>query len=201
MREVSYKNRNQCLDIGHWFCRYVSNISCIDYIAEKCVLNDFISSKAVYVITSRYIRKMPRMNWKMYDYIRCDCKTLNIAVHTGTQQTLEICKGCGQPLASHVKTFIIPQFGFECDGDISKRPGLTKPERIYRGEISYVGYRNDTEHIDLQIGNASIELLVSRADEMAMINESGFYVCSTCGYTDLDEKTSVSHMRRMATVY
>ena len=146
------------------------------------------------LITSRYIRKMPRMNWKMYDYVRCDCKTLNIAVHTGTQQSLEICRGCGQPLASHVKTFIIPQFGFECDGDISKRPGLTKPERTYRGEISYVGYRNDTEHVDLQIGNANIELLVSRADEMAMINESGFYVCSACGYTDLDEKTSVSHI-------
>ncbi len=147
------------------------------------------------LITSRYIRKMPRMNWKMYDYIRCECNTLNIAVHTGTDQVIKTCRGCGKQLNNTaVRTFIIPQFGFECDGNINKRPGLTKPERTYRGEISYVGYRTDTEHMNLQIGNAEIELLISRADEMAMINESGFYVCSTCGYTDLDEKKCVSHI-------
>ena len=146
------------------------------------------------LITSQYIRKMPRMNWKMYDYIRCECNTLNFAVHTGAQQVMKDCKGCGRPLGLHARTFIIPQFGFECDGDVSKRPGLTKPERTYRGDISYVGYRTDTEHMNVQIGNASIELLISRSDEMAMINESGFYVCSACGYTDLDDKMSVSHM-------
>ena len=36
--------------MGHWFYHCVSTISCIDYIAEKSILNDFISRKAVYVI-------------------------------------------------------------------------------------------------------------------------------------------------------
>ncbi len=148
------------------------------------------------LITSRYIRKVPKMNWKMYDYIRCDCKTLNIAVHTGEQNGLETCRSCGKPLSAYHRTFLVPQFGFECDGELNQRPGLKKPERTYRGDISYVGYRTDTDHIPVIIGDSSLELLVSRGDEMAMINESGFYVCNACGFTVLDEKNAQSYIRR-----
>lgn len=32
-------------------------------------------------------------------------------------------------------------------------------------------------------------IIRSKGDEMAVINDSYFFVCETCGYTDLDEKT------------
>ena len=141
------------------------------------------------LITSRYIRKIPQMGWKMYDYIRCEkCQTLNIAVHTSGKTRFEECRCCKNDISSNVGTFIIPEFGFACDGDLNKRPGLKKPEKTYRGEVSYVGYRTDTEQIPVLIGDAKLELIVSRGDEMAVLNESKFFVCKGCGYTDLDDK-------------
>ena len=146
------------------------------------------------LITSRYIRKIPQMGWKMYDYIRCGkCQTLNIAVHTTGKTQFEQCRCCKQEFASVSRTFIVPEFGFACDGDLNKRPGLKKPEKTYRGEISYVGYRTETEHIPVEIGTSQLEMLVSHGDEMAVLNESGFYVCKGCGYTELDEKSAIAH--------
>lgn len=143
------------------------------------------------LITSRYIRKIPNMSWKQYDYILCDCKTLNIDQHTDEDEfsKLDSCKQCGKLFeVSSRKVFLVPQFGFEADGDKITKPGLKKPERTYRSEIAYVGYKNEIEMYKYQIGNSSFELDMSQADEMAVINESKFFVCEQCGYTILDEK-------------
>ena len=144
------------------------------------------------LITSRYIRKVPRMGWKMYDYIYCDCSTLNIEPHVDENENPGLCSchQCGAILdSSKKKTFLIPSFGFQADGSKVEKPGLKKPERTYRGEISYVGYRNKVERKAFNINGTMIETAASRGDEMAVINESNFYVCETCGYTDLDEKS------------
>ena len=143
------------------------------------------------LITSRYIRKIPNMSWKQYDYILCECKTLNIDPHTVEDEfsKLDSCKQCGKPLDSvSRKVFLVPQFGFEADGDKITKPGLKKPERTFRSEISYVGYKNEIEVHKFQIGSASFELGMSQADEMAVLNESRFFVCEQCGYTVLDDK-------------
>ncbi len=143
------------------------------------------------LITSRYIKKIPRMSWKQYDYILCDCKTLNIDPHTEDDEfsNLNSCKQCSKLLnVASREVFLIPQFGFEADGDRIRKPGLKKPERTYRSEIAYVGYKNDIEIHKYQIGNSSFELGMSQADEMAVLNKSKFFVCEQCGYTVLDDK-------------
>lgn len=144
------------------------------------------------LITSRYIRKVPNMSWKMYDYIRCEgCKTLNIEQHTGNDSLTELysCKVCGQPFTrGSKKTFIIPEFGFEADGDKIEKPGLKKPERTYRSDIAYIGYKNKIDFERFRIGSSIIDIGISFNDEMSVINESNFYICETCGYADLDEK-------------
>lgn len=142
------------------------------------------------LLTSRYIRKIPRMSWKMYDYIQCECRTLNIAPHIENpeQELIPNCRQCGKSFIGKApRTFIIPAFGFEADDKIQK-PGLKKPERTYRGEIAYVGYRNNIEMMPFSIGNSEIQLGLSQADEMAVLNDSNFFVCETCGFTDLDEQ-------------
>lgn len=144
------------------------------------------------LITSRYIRKVPRMSWKMYDYVWCPkCSTLNIETHIGDGHSPSIveCKQCYEPLDKKKPgTFIIPSFGFEADGEKIEKPKLIKPEKTYRSDIAYVGYGTDISMQRHMIGNASIEVTFSKADEMAVLNESAFYVCETCGYTDLDPK-------------
>ncbi|WP_028309572.1 helicase-related protein [Desulfitibacter alkalitolerans] len=143
------------------------------------------------LITSRYIRKIPNMSWKQYDYILCECKTLNIDPHTEDDEfsNLDSYKQCGKLLnIASRKVFLIPQFGFEADGDRITKPGLKKPVRTYKGEIAYVGYKNDIAMNRFEIKKASIELGLSKADEMAVLNESNFYVCEYCGYTVLDNK-------------
>lgn len=143
------------------------------------------------LITSKYIRKIPRMSWKQYDYIICEkCNTLNISpkVIEDEHSELQSCRQCKNNFnVAKRKTFLVPEFGFEADNKIEK-PGLIKPERTYRNEIAYVGYKNVIDFNKYEIQDATVELGISSADEMAILNESNFFVCETCGYTDLDDK-------------
>jgi|BioPla2DNA2_1021312.scaffolds.fasta_scaffold11179_2 ATP-dependent helicase YprA (DUF1998 family) len=143
------------------------------------------------LITSRYIRKIPGMSWKQYDYIICEkCNTLNISpkVIDDEHSELQSCRQCKNNFnTAKRKTFLVPEFGFEADNKIEK-PGLIKPERTYRNEIAYVGYKNVIDFHKYEIQDATVELGISSADEMAILNESNFFVCETCGYTDLDDK-------------
>lgn len=147
------------------------------------------------LITSKYIRKVPSMSWKLYDYIMCDkCNTLNISprVEDDEHSELQSCRQCSNTFnVSKRKTFLVPEFGFESDNKIEK-PGLIKPERTYRNEIAYVGYKNNIDFNKFEIEDAMVELGISSGDEMAILNESNFFVCETCGYTDLDDKVFVN---------
>lgn len=139
------------------------------------------------LITSQYIKKMPNMDWRQFDYIYCDeCKTLNIGIHTELKITEELqkCRGCGKELdKKSVQTFLIPEFGFKA-GMITKA-GLVKPKRTYNSEVAYIGYRNDITYEQHTKGNRTYELAYSQNDEMAVLNRSNFYVCTDCGYTHL----------------
>lgn len=142
------------------------------------------------LITSRYIKKIPKLGWKMYDYVRCECNTLNIEVHAEDkkEQGLGFCKCCRTPLEEkNQRTFLVPSFGFLADGDKIEKPGLKRPEKTYRGDVSYVGFRNDIETERCEVEHSILEIAMSRGDEMAVLNEANFFVCRSCGYTDLDE--------------
>lgn len=138
------------------------------------------------LITSQYIKKVPNMDWRRFDYIYCDCKTLNIEPHIDykDEEHLQTCRVCGESLAKErMGTFIVPEFGFEA-GKVEKA-GLIKPRRTYNSEVSYVGYRSDIQYDQFKKGNREYEMAYSQNDEMAVLNCSNFYVCNTCGYTHL----------------
>ena len=142
------------------------------------------------MITSQYIKKIPGMEWKRFDYVYCDkCDTLNIGMNASVRDAVDIdnCRACGNELDKRrVNTFIVPEFGFEA-GMITKA-GLIKPKRTYRGDVSYVGYRNDITFEEHDRGNRTYEIAYSQNDEMAVLNQAPFYVCSTCGYTHLAQR-------------
>lgn len=143
------------------------------------------------LITSRYIKKIPKIGWKMYSYIQCDeCRTLNIKPFAedepGKDGITECCQ-CHKKSTSSPKVFLIPAQGFIADGNMIRKPGLKKPERTYRGEISYVGFNNSVQENTYSIGNAIVSVRSSQNDEMAVLNKSPFYVCENCGYSEVDE--------------
>lgn len=141
------------------------------------------------------------MSWKIYDYIKCDkCNTLNLHPHlTMNDDKFKTCKQCGEELSiSKKETFLIPSFGFEAgyEGkDKITKPKLVKPEKTYRGEISYVG-NSEFEFIKHEVGVGCVEVSNSKMDEMAVLNKSNFFVCESCGYTELADVPGKRFIRK-----
>lgn len=148
------------------------------------------------LITSRYIKKIPNIGWKMYSYIKCEqCQTLNIKTFTTDEDNVSSiteCCQCLQPFTQSPKVFLIPAQGFAADGEKIRKPGLKKPERTYRSDIAYVGFNTDFIENRYEIGNAILNVKTSQNDEMAAINDNPFYVCSRCGYADMDPNQFVN---------
>ena len=142
------------------------------------------------LITSRYIRKVPNELWKMYDYTICsNCNS--VILLKGSEENSHKCPVCNEEISAFVKTFLIPEAGFIADPKGISKPGLVKPKRTYNNETSYIG--NDTgSFVDYTIGNAHLQTRQSQKDEMIVINQSNFYTCTLCGYSEVDNKTLIS---------
>lgn len=143
------------------------------------------------LFTGRYIKKIPQIGWKMYDYLICDhCKTLNIDPHTGNEANTRLtqCRMCANELdIQQLKTFIVPAFGFEIDPNQIKKPGMIRPTKTYRTDVSYVGYRNSIQMKRSKIGDVAVLSVFAAKDEMAVLNKSDFHVCTTCGYAEVGQ--------------
>lgn len=142
------------------------------------------------LITSRYIKKAPRLSWKMYAYVRCPiCNTLNKELYIDDDTVIPVCKQChavfGETNDTKTNVFLIPEYGFVAEDKI-KVPGLKKPSRTYNGEISYVGFKEEIETHEYTVCGTKISVKNSHNDEMAILNRSPFYVCEQCGYAELD---------------
>jgi len=138
------------------------------------------------LIKSRYIKKVINKAWRAYDYIQCpNCNTLNIDVHHESEelQSLDKCKQCGEEFEKGlIKTFIIPEFGFISEPNITK-PSLIKPDRTYRSEASLVTRGNETYKGQYNYNGLSVNVVSMEDGEIAVLNRSDFYVCPTCGFS------------------
>lgn len=146
------------------------------------------------LITSRYIRKRPDRSWKMSRYHICQqCGDLNLSFYEEGSSLYPVgdkkCQNCGAALEySKAGVYLIPEFGFEADGNNIRKPGLKKPIRTFRSEVSYIGGAMGEDEEVYQIGSATVHVRSGKSEEMAVLNRSRFYVCESCGYTELDEK-------------
>ena len=143
------------------------------------------------LITSRYIRKVPSLGWKMARYCRCGvCKSLNLKPYTGEEDDFSYttCDTCGGKLQGKGNVYLIPEFGFEADPDAVKKPSLRKPARTYHGEVAFIQKDKTTEPKTIEIGSATVQMSMSTTNEMAVINDNNFFVCEQCGYTALYPK-------------
>jgi len=140
------------------------------------------------LIRSRYVRKLPGYEWPKYNYAKCsNCLTLN---RTLSINRIRECRQCGKVLNGRGHQYIIPKFGFQMDIEGPKPVGMNKPERTYKGSISYIGDENKIEYHEYKVCGHSILLGNSRMDLLAVLNESPFYICETCGYGRLVEQST-----------
>ena len=138
------------------------------------------------LITSRYVRKLGEYEWPKYNYSFCDhCKTLNKTIWT--QELPENCRQCGHPLKRAHHQYIIPKFGFVVDNKGPEPVGTSKPERTYKGSISYIGDGNKIENCSYSICGKRVIVGTSKMDELAVLNTSNFYICNECGYGEVFE--------------
>lgn len=139
------------------------------------------------LLKSRYVRKLSGYEWPKYNYAKCDnCQNLNRETYV---EKIDKCKQCGQPITKRSRQYIIPKFGFLLDNEGEKPVGTNKPERTYRGSIFYIGDENKIVFHEHKIENHSIILGNSKMDQLAVLNESSFYICETCGYGHISEKS------------
>ncbi len=139
------------------------------------------------LITSRYIKKLPNALWKQYDYKVCPHCNSVIIFRENEVEGSKLCPICKNDLGGFAKTFLIPEAGFIADPNAISKPGLVKPKRTYNNETAYIG--NDTgSFADYNVGHSLIQVRQSQKDEMVVINQSNFYTCTFCGYSEIDKK-------------
>lgn len=138
-------------------------------------------------ITSRYINLPKATKLEMKYYQKCEnCKSTNISI--GRFSSEAVCSNCGEPLIPNGPPlcYLVPSLGFTAE---YKEPLVTgKPVRGSSGEIRYIGNGiQGDEQFDYH-SKVKIQSLVQ--DELAVLNESNFYYCDRCGYTELFPPTA-----------
>ena len=145
------------------------------------------------LIRSRYIKKMLNRTWRLYDYAKCDCNTLNIELHHDLDAGISIpkCSRCGKVFHSNnIKTFLIPEFGFQSEEKLES-PTLIKPDKTFRTEASMVNYGHVTRSAQYTFGDITLDTTSMEDGEIAVLNSSDFYVCEKCGYSLGEFETSM----------
>ena len=139
------------------------------------------------LITSRYIKPLKGYAWPEYSYKSCEfCNTMNTSINS---KKLDICKQCGKLMKKKSSSYIIPRFGFYMSTDDPVDAGSKKPEKTYRGSISYIGDQNKITFESFLLNGLKYSAGNSKMDELVVLNEANFYICKSCGYGELKEKT------------
>lgn len=138
------------------------------------------------LITSRYVRVLNGYSWPRYNYAICDsCQTLNRIVWPSDLP--QKCRQCDKELPKRKSTYLIPKFGFVVDNENPVDVGTDKPERTYKGQISYIGDGKRIETKLYSVCDKTISVGTSKMDELAVLNTSNFYICDACGYGKIEE--------------
>jgi hypothetical protein len=137
--------------------------------------------------TSKYIALKNQDEFAKNWFTTCPvCKRINVFLSKAKNTE---CKYCGTSISTEVVEYYIePIYGFKTG--VTKESTRLKPKRSYAGEVSYVG-NGKTDEQRLIFGSA-MGIETSSEDELLVMNKSGFYMCPTCGYGDVEKKKSVT---------
>ncbi len=176
----------QGLGLNNYSSMLRLNRDLLSAISEYAPESEVVADGQLY--KSRYVRKLSGYEWPHYNYVKCpECLALN---RTMAVNAVKECRQCGNVLNGRGHQYIIPKFGFQMDIEGAKAVGINKPERTYKGSVSYIGDENKIEFHEYKVCGNRILLGNSKMDQLAVLNESPFYICEVCGYGKLDEKSA-----------
>jgi hypothetical protein len=153
-------------------------------ISEYAPESEVVADGNLY--TSRYVRRLSGYEWPTYNY--AFCSTCNTLTRKNSFQDIKKCRQCGEQFSGRTRRYIIPKFGFLLDNAGPKSVGLNKPERTYKGSVAYIGNEEQISFHKYSINNINIVIGNSKMDSLAVINESNFFICETCGYGKVEDK-------------
>lgn len=141
------------------------------------------------VWTSRYVKRLTRLEWDSYRYAICDhCKNYTRVRSELTEDFSNICPVCGHTFGRNNGIFIIPSFGFMTGMETPGNPRENKPERTYSTRVYYSGEAVEEESCLIDLVNDSVMVTPASNGRMAVLNHGkggGFSICNLCGYTVL----------------
>ena len=154
------------------------HIAISDYAPES----EIILNKKKY--KSRYINFQQDINKLEIKYYNvCEnCRRVSSS-YQNESDNLKTCIYCNAENESfYLEKYLIPKFGFTTEHS-KVSDSMIKPKKTFASEIFYMGGGKSNDDLD-NFGNVlSIESTTN--DELISINRSPFYVCPTCGYTEI----------------
>lgn len=140
--------------------------------------------------TSRYIKRLPDRQWRQYRYAVCENCLCYQRVLAETDDKLENCEVCGQPLTGKNRgDFIVPQFGFISEASAPEKPGDDRPARSHSTRTYFGGFSKEIDTQTIPLPSVNVIAISASDGELAIINHAGyegFKVCYSCGYAVLE---------------
>lgn len=149
-------------------------------ISEYAPDSEIIVDKEKY--TSRYISLPKRGELRRYYYYTCiNCDRVNVIDVPGSR---EICQYCGKENEIvQLPFFVEPIYGFKTGEN--KLNGRKKPKKSYASDRIYLGNGDLIDYI-CKI-NERVKIETSTDDKLLVINDNPFFMCKTCGYTEINK--------------
>lgn len=141
--------------------------------------------------TSRYLF-LPHNGYSLPTTFYCECEkchTINTSEDKNYFINNNSCKYCGATLDTtmgKLKSYLTPIYGFVADRK-NKETRRIKPFKTYASDIYYIG-DNLSSNDEL---NSVVNVTEHKDEQLLVLNESRFYFCPHCGYTDLDNKNQL----------
>jgi ATP-dependent helicase YprA (DUF1998 family) len=150
------------------------------------------------VWTSGGIKPPFKGTWDIWDYTVCNgCQSFIKARETLLPDVCPTCQGSLDRAYRGMggKKLLMPEFGFVAVNDASRRPGETRPERIYSSQVFFTHDLNtdtglpiaDDEHFAVELPSG-VRARYSRNGKLSVVNAGhngrGFRVCERCGWSE-----------------
>ena len=146
--------------------------------------------------TSRYIKRLPNMEWDRYRYAICGNCQSYVREREDLARGFGTCPVCKEAYGKNQGVFIVPAFGFMASKDKPGKPGDARPERTYSTRVFYPGENeNAEESVILELHGVSLVATPISRGTLGIINDAGkvrFKVCSTCGYAVMGSELTPS---------
>lgn len=141
--------------------------------------------------TSRYLF-LPHNGYSLPATFYCECEkchTINTSEDKNHFVSNNTCKYCGATLDTSMgklKSYLTPIYGFVADKK-NKESRRVKPFKTYASDVYYIG---DNLSSNDELNNV-VNVSEHKDEQLLVLNESRFYFCPHCGYTDLDKKNQL----------